>query len=129
MMANNNEILPWCGIYKVVNLDNGKRYIGQTTRTFHIRWKEEIREALYIRKKWVPNGYRLSKFAHELCKVADDPNSRYIKISDTEAQFGYLHFKKIQEWYNVLTKNELLSNESNTIKFHDSYNNGYNGTK
>lgn len=117
--TDENKILPWCGIYKIVNLHNGKRYIGQTTRSFHKRWKEEIREALYTRSE-------SQKLAKIICAVADIASNKYIEISDTEAQFGCLHFKKIQEWHNALTKEELIRYESNTIKYWDSYNNGYN---
>ena len=123
MKENETEILPWCGIYRVVNLNNNKRYIGQTTRTFHKRWKEEIREALYCRKNWGS----MNKLATEICTIADEPSNKYIRKSNTEAQFGYLHFKGIQEWHNEVTKEELLRYESNTIKYWDSYHNGYNG--
>lgn len=116
-------VLPWCGIYRVKNLENGKYYIGQTRRSFHERWKEEIREAPYKRKY----GYSLNKFEDILCTMVDDTSNKYIEISDTEAKFGHLHFKKLQEWHNMFTKKDLNIHESRAIDFFDSHLNGYNG--
>jgi len=62
-MANENEILPWCGIYMVVNLDNGKHYIGQTKRSFDKRWREEVRDAPKVISK-----YHTNKFTNCICK-------------------------------------------------------------
>jgi len=126
MMANENEneILPWCGIYMVVNLDNGKHYIGQTKRSFDKRWREEVQGALKVTSKW-----HTCKFANAICKSMKlDPYAKYVKISDTEAHFGYFHFEKIDEWYNELTQRELDNYEIDTIKYFDSYNTGYNST-
>ena len=123
-MANENEILPWCGIYMVVNLDNGKHYIGQTKRSFDKRWREEVQGALKVTSKW-----HTCKFANAICKSMKlDPYAKYVKISDTEAHFGYFHFEKIDEWYNELTQRELDKYEIDTIKYFDSYNTGYNST-
>jgi hypothetical protein len=122
MVANENEILPWCGIYMVINLDNGKYYIGQTKRSFNKRWREEVRDAPKVISK-----YHTNKFANAICKLMKlDPDAKYIKISDTEAHFGYFHFEKIDEWYNKLTQRELDNYEVDTIKYFDSYNTGYN---
>ena len=116
-------VLPWCGIYRVKNLENGKYYIGQTRKSFHERWKSEIKDAKYKGKYWSS----LSKFEDILCTMADDTANKYIKISDTEAKFGHLHFKKLQEWHNMFTKKELNTHESRAIDFFDSCLNGYNG--
>jgi len=125
MITDENKILPWCGIYTVVNVHNGKRYIGQTTRSFHERWKEEINEVKF-RKKYGVKNCNMSKFNHIIGTILDDSDNKYIKISNTEAYFGCLHFKRIQEWCNTLTKEELFKNEHKCIEYWDSYNNGYN---
>lgn len=39
-------------VYVITCLINGKKYVGKSTRTLAIRWKEHRSEALRLRKDW-----------------------------------------------------------------------------
>lgn len=87
-------------IYKIVNDINDKIYIGQTTRTIQVRWKEHLKESLNIR--------------------SNQPIYRAMR------KYGNEHFTidKIEEVDN----NQLNEREQYWINYYNTYYNGYNAT-
>lgn len=90
-------------IYKIVNLVNGKVYIGQTIRTIE------------------------SRFARHLNDAKNNPNT-HLKLHRAINKYGSDKFtiEKIDE---ATTQEELNEKERYWIKEYDSMNNGYNLTE
>lgn len=72
------------GIYRIINRNNGKVYVGSTTRSFIERWREH-REALkagkhqngLLQADWIKHGERAFKF--EVCEVIVDDVMRLME--------------------------------------------------
>lgn len=107
-----NEILSYAAIYLVVNLRNGKRYVGQTKQNPpHKRWRPEC----------YPNPEETYHFANAMLKVRKEiPDVKFKYVSDTKAEFGYFRFKAIKQWRDEITQQELDSHEIRGIEIFDS---------
>lgn len=86
-------------IYKVTNDINDKVYIGKTTRTLEIRWKDHQKDS------------------------STTDNKFYYAIR----KYGISHFTPITIEDNI-PENELNNREIYWINFYNSYKNGYNST-
>lgn len=86
-------------IYKVINDINNKVYIGKTTRTLEIRWKDHQKDSCYTNNKFY---YAIRKY-------------------------GVEHFSPIIIEDNI-PEAELNNREIYWINFYNSYKNGYNST-
>ncbi len=84
-------------IYKITNIIDGKCYIGQTIRSFDIRWKDHVRMAVY--KKY-PIQRALLKYGQEgftreiicECSSQEELNVQekyYVNFYNTWAPHGY----------------------------------------
>lgn len=86
-------------IYKVINDINNKVYIGKTTKTLEIRWKDHQKNSRYTNNKFY---YAIRKY-------------------------GVEHFSPIIIEDNI-PETELNNKEIYWINFYNSYKNGYNST-
>lgn len=65
------------GVYKITNIVNSKFYIGSTTRSFAIRWrqwryelKKKIARSTYLQRAWLKYGSE--NFRFEVFEVVED---------------------------------------------------------
>ena len=91
-------------IYKVTNTVNGKLYIGQTSRTIEVRWREHIHDAIKRNnkssfifhkaiKKYGPNAFEIEQIEECDSSMLDERERYWIKYYDTynngyNADFG-----------------------------------------
>lgn len=87
-------------IYKVTNTVNGKLYIGQTSRTIEVRWREHLQDA-FGRK-----------------------NKRFFAFHRAIKKYGKDAFKI--ELIEECDSSVLDERERHWIKYYDTFNNGYN---
>jgi group I intron endonuclease len=88
-------------IYKITNKINGKIYIGKTTLTIPLRWKEY---------KW--------KSRNAL--------SNHVPLYQAMAKYGINNFEITE--IEQCNDDDVDNREKYWISFYDSYNNGYNAT-
>ena len=73
-----NDLQPRCGIYKIVNKDNGKYYVGRTLN-LDKRWYQHKKLLIknkhfnkYLQSVW--NKYGLDKFEFIIVEYVNDKN-------------------------------------------------------
>ena len=64
----NEFIKPFGFIYKIINLENDKIYIGQTVRDILIRWREHIYDG-YNKKKCFPISKAIQKYGENSFEI------------------------------------------------------------
>lgn len=105
-MAYNKETDMYEGyIYKITNNINDKVYIGQTTQTVKIRWKQHINDS---KKYSYPLYLAMNKYGHDKFKI---------EIID------FFQDSKKYTLSKVLDEKEIY-----WIKYYNSYKKGYNST-
>lgn len=97
-------------IYKVTNKENGKIYIGQTTRTIKERWDEHTRNAFYDKSLEYQN-----KFHRAIRKYGDGGF-----IIEEQESFDAPDIEALHKLLNDA--------ETKWILFYDSKDNGYNSS-
>lgn len=91
-----------CGIYRIVNLLDGKCYVGAS---HHLKRRKYFHNWAYIHK-----------------------NNRYDKrLYQAMRQYGEENFRF--EVLEYCSSDELMDKEQEWVEFYDSYKNGYNETK
>lgn len=87
-------------IYKATNTVNGKMYIGQTSRTINVRWKEHLRDTFSLHGKFIsPFHLAIQKYGEDAFVV-----------------------EPIEECDSV----DLDERERYWIEYYDTHRNGYN---
>jgi len=87
-------------IYKITNKNNGKVYIGQTIRSFTLRWWEHFCE-------WIPNE-DICDFKFETIEIIEDKS----KLNERE-QFYIDKYDSINTGYNKLRAEKEKKNGKN----------------
>lgn len=88
-------------IYKVTNAVNGKMYIGQTSRTIEIRWREHLRDAFGRDKKlFFPFHKAIKKYGADAFIVEQLEECDSSKLDERE-RYWIKHYNTYENGYNA----------------------------
>jgi group I intron endonuclease len=98
-------------IYKITNKINGKIYVGQTTRSIHVRWKEHCKDKRACKALFLAIGkYGKENFEISVIEICHDIEEMNEKESFYISSLNSL----VPNGYNLRSGglNSLMSNES-----------------
>lgn len=99
-MGYTKEELNSAGVYKIVNVENGKAYYGSTTKSFKVRWKEHknnLRDAKHhcIHLQNAYNTYGKEHFKYVIIDIIERPHD------STYEEFRMIMFSIEQEYLDM----------------------------